>query len=173
MNLLPDTPGAYALELYLPEPQTINIGRLGEIGFPGGIYIYFGSAYGAGGINARLGRHLRAKSKRLRWHIDYLREVSSVRAYCYAGADPGIDDRVPVECSWCQALLLLPGSRAAVANFGSSDCMSACPAHLVHFPSESAHIIGGEPLLIQGDVRRMLAGAINTPLDNLVSTALI
>ncbi len=37
-----------------------------------GYYIYVGSAFGPGGVNARVSRHFR-NTKKLHWHIDYLR----------------------------------------------------------------------------------------------------
>jgi len=42
-----------------------------------GYYIYIGSAFGPGGVRARMLRHLRA-DKPKHWHIDYLRE------FCYS-----------------------------------------------------------------------------------------
>ena len=39
--------------------QPISIGRLGQQHFPIGDYFYVGSARGAGGLRARVGRHLR------------------------------------------------------------------------------------------------------------------
>jgi len=59
------------LILRLPCPATVNVGRLGRVRFPAGWYAYVGSAYGPGGLAARISRHLRP-SKPSHWHLDYL-----------------------------------------------------------------------------------------------------
>ncbi|MEO2141483.1 MAG: GIY-YIG nuclease family protein, partial [bacterium] len=61
--------GSYALVLRLPSRRRVAVGRLGEVDFPKGYYIYFGSALG--GLKARVARHLRHE-KKLHWHADYL-----------------------------------------------------------------------------------------------------
>ncbi len=63
--------GSYILIIRLNEDRRIRIGSLGEIDFKKGYYCYVGSAYGPGGIEARVKRHLRTE-KKMRWHIDYL-----------------------------------------------------------------------------------------------------
>jgi Uri superfamily endonuclease len=67
-----DGKGVYVLILYLPYRRTIQIGRLGKFNFSDGYYAYVGSAFGPGGLAARLSHHLR-RSHKPRWHIDYLR----------------------------------------------------------------------------------------------------
>ena len=52
-------PGTYALILRASTAQTIQIGRLGDLVMQPGYYIYVGSAFGPGGLAARVGRHLR------------------------------------------------------------------------------------------------------------------
>jgi Uri superfamily endonuclease len=172
MDSVPDSPGAYAIELLLSEARTITVGQLGEFNLPSGIYVYSGSAYGPGGLNARLGRHILAKSRLRRWHVDYLRAITQGRACCYIRANAGIPDEKPFECSWSQALLSVPGAAVPVQGFGASDCISTCPAHLVYFPFENLETNGGGPVLLRGEVRTVLAGAIGAPLEELVSEAL-
>ena len=65
-------PGTYALILHCPSDRPMAVGRLGVITFEKGYFIYIGSAFGAGGVLARVKRHCRT-DKRLRWHIDYVR----------------------------------------------------------------------------------------------------
>ena len=60
---------SYILVLKLHKKIIIRVGRLGEILFLPGKYLYIGS--GRKYLHARIKRHLR-KNKRLRWHIDYL-----------------------------------------------------------------------------------------------------
>ena len=74
-------PGTYALILQCDLNDRVQIGRLGEIELRPGYYIYVGSAFGPGGVKARVERHWRT-DKRKHWHIDYLREhVTPVEAW--------------------------------------------------------------------------------------------
>ncbi len=121
---LPRSPGTYVLILHLDQDRDIQVGRLGAFHFPAGFYAYPGSAYGPGGLRARLTRHV-AGGKHRHWHIDYLRQVAPVRALWLAE-----DQRQ--ECAWAQALARLPLAHQPVPGFGASDCR--CPSHLFHFP---------------------------------------
>ncbi len=53
-------PGAYLLLIDLAAPLALAIPRLGVATLAPGRYVYGGSAYGPGGLRARIGRHLRA-----------------------------------------------------------------------------------------------------------------
>jgi Uri superfamily endonuclease len=112
------------LWLYLHRSRLLSIGRLGDVRLVPGFYGYVGSAFGPGGVRARLGRHLRG-SARAHWHIDYLRTVCRAQ-----GAWMSYDGR-RLEHIWAQALLALPGARLAVPGFGATDC--GCETHLVGF----------------------------------------
>lgn len=116
-------PGSYALLLELAEPARIAIGRLGMFDFPAGGYVYTGSAHGAGGLAARVGRHLRGGGA-LRWHVDYLRVHTAARGVVGAAGR--------LECIWAQRLVA-QGGRVIAAGFGASDCRAGCRAHLVYF----------------------------------------
>ena len=61
--LLSRNPGTYALGLRLDAHSTCRIGALGEYTLQPGNYIYVGSAWGPGGLAARLSRHLRGSGK--------------------------------------------------------------------------------------------------------------
>jgi Uri superfamily endonuclease len=124
---LPSAPGTYVLLLYADRPVEISPGCLGRWKLPAGRYAYAGSARGPGGLRARVTRHLRP-DKPLRWHIDY---VTSQVPVIGVLTSPGAENR---ECACLQALLSLPGVVAIVPGFGSSDCRSGCPAHLLHLP---------------------------------------
>jgi Uri superfamily endonuclease len=117
-------PGTYVLWLQLGTSLRVRAGGLGLLHFSAGSYAYVGSAFGPGGIAARLGRHFRL-NKRQRWHIDYLRRVSDT-----PGAWVSYDD-TRHEHRWALALTALPGAQLPVAGFGSSDCR--CPSHLIWF----------------------------------------
>lgn len=127
MNLPPRDPGSYALLLALDAPQTVTAGRLGCFDFPAGNYVYCGSAFGPGGLRARLQRHARA-SGALHWHIDYLRRAARLVDWCWV-----VHERA--ECRWARALVD-QGGQVVAPGFGSSDCHSGCPSHLVYFPKE-------------------------------------
>jgi len=62
--------GLYLLLLHL-EKGSYSIGKLYTGVLPGGTYAYIGSAWGPGGLGARVSRHLSA-NKRIHWHIDWL-----------------------------------------------------------------------------------------------------
>jgi len=74
--------GTYALILSCLAEQTVQIGKLGPLSLHPGWYVYVGSAFGPGGLAARLARH-RAVEKRLRWHIDYIRAATQLEEVWY------------------------------------------------------------------------------------------
>lgn len=118
---VPTTRGAYVLEWSLGAWLQIGFGRRREIGLGPGRVRYVGSAWGAGGLAARVGRHLRPHGRRDRWHVDALTRVAR-------------PDRVGWrvggrECDIVQELLAEGWSVPAV-GFGASDC-PRCSAHLV------------------------------------------
>ena len=113
--------GAYALLIRLARPFRHQIGALGEVRLPPGAYLYLGSAYGPGGLRARLRRHLR-QEKMTHWHVDHLTKAGKV---VHVLAVPGAS-----ECDMVQCVLGPSAVRVPVAGFGSSDC-SRCPAHLL------------------------------------------
>ncbi len=116
--------GTYALVIYVPRAQPIQIGALGTFAFPRGWYLYIGSALN--GLDARIARH-RRREKKLHWHIDYLLQHARV-------VDVWIDaGGRRLECAWAQTALGLPKTKVVAPRFGSSDCH--CAAHLVCFPT--------------------------------------
>lgn len=142
---LPDVPGVYILCLRLNRSQELIIGRLGQFFFFAGDYAYIGSAFGPGGLRARLRRHLLG-SDHPHWHIDALREVAEVEGVCFAiqrmentsnrtrRQDTVKINNTSLECQWCQTLEKLPGATIPVIGFGASDCHSGCQSHLISFP---------------------------------------
>ena len=107
--------------------RRITVGRLGEQLFLPGFYAYCGSAFGPGGLKARLSHHL-CKSERPRWHIDYLKNIATGTAIWYA------TETENHEHLFAAHLTALPGAEIVISRFGASDCN--CPAHLVYFPHE-------------------------------------
>lgn len=121
---LPKEPGTYALILGLENDTTIPIGRLGQFDFPAGYYIYVGSAFGPGGLSARLRRHVTGAGRR-HWHIDYLRQGAIPLQIWFLAGPPHR------EHAWARLFEAMEEAATPVPGFGASDCR--CPAHLFHF----------------------------------------
>lgn len=114
-------PGTYALILRSYSSAEVEIGRWGRLGVePGYYYIYVGSAFGPGGVWARVSRHFR-KTKTKHWHIDYLREFVDPVCAWYSCA-PGNREH-----QWARTIAEVMKA-SAVKGFGCSDC--TCYAHL-------------------------------------------
>ncbi len=119
-------PGAYLLVVELGQSLPLDGTALAPAVLPPGCYAYCGSAYGSGGLGARIGRHLR-RGKALRWHIDQLTDAG--RILCVGWRPHG------QECALVAGLCGLPGVTVPVAGFGSSDCRR-CAAHLLAMPGD-------------------------------------
>lgn len=125
-------PGTYVLMLHVATAQTVDVGRLGTLNVRQATYAYVGSAFGPGGVHARVRRHWEGAAAP-HWHIDYLRGVARLDRVWYT-YDP--ERR---ECTWAQALRALPGAAIPMEGFGASDCR--CTTHLLawtHPPSLAA-----------------------------------
>ena len=122
-------PGTYAIVLTPEAERSIKVGRLGMLRVQAGYYIYVGSAFGPGGLKARIAHH-KSVSHRSRWHIDYLRAAAEICEVWYT-YDPG-----PREHQWAEILAAAKASTMPFPGFGSSDCN--CLTHLYHFKSKPA-----------------------------------
>ena len=115
-------PGTYALVLRCRRRAQMQIGRWGVLDIQPGCYMYVGSAFGSGGLSARISRHFR-KAKSKHWHIDYLREfVTPILAWY--NCDP-----VHLEHRWARAIAGM-AETTPIKGFGCSDCR--CQSHLFH-----------------------------------------
>jgi Uri superfamily endonuclease len=117
-------PGTYVLVLRSDGGPAIRIGRLGSLRPERGFYAYVGSAFGPGGLRARLAHHQR-RARRPRWHIDYLKRRVRPAEVWYSF------DARRVEHDWAGLLKSAPGATIPLAGFGSSDC--DCESHLFFF----------------------------------------
>jgi Uri superfamily endonuclease len=119
--------GTYLLLLQLETPLAqLAIGKLGRYDFAAGYYLYVGSAFGAGGLGARLRRHQQRDKARPHWHIDYLRPHTVLREIWSLAAAR------PLEHAWCRALQAVRGVEMPVPGFGASD--SPLATHLMYMP---------------------------------------
>jgi Uri superfamily endonuclease len=114
-------PGTYALIFSAYIEGLLKIGKLGTLQLKPGFYIYVGSAFGPGGLKARIAHHCR-KAVRPHWHIDYLGYSLHLTETWYTY------DPVHREHQWAQTLSTTRGATVPLAGFGSSDCR--CKAHL-------------------------------------------
>ena len=110
------TYSTYQLLLTLTEDITLTVGKLGNFTLVKGDYVYTGSA--KKNFQPRVDRHLQ-KTKKLRWHIDYLT------------TPPKVTVRLLRKCraNECKLNQRTAGS-IPIPGFGSSDCKAGCKAHL-------------------------------------------
>ena len=116
-------PGTYVVLFRCPAQARVQVGRWGPLTLRKGCYLYVGSAFGPGGVRARVARHCR-EDKARRWHIDYLGGFVTPLGAWYSHASQRLEHR------WALALADMPGA-VPVVRFGSSDCR--CESHLYYF----------------------------------------
>jgi Uri superfamily endonuclease len=124
---LPKATGSYALVFELTKTaDPIVIGKLGSYRIDSPmILLYCGSAFGAGGIAARVAHHL-SLPNRPHWHLDYLRPVlKPLGCVCAVGER--------LECAWAQSAGASGGSLYPIPGFGAADCRTGCLSHLIGF----------------------------------------
>lgn len=117
-------PGSYALIFKCLSRSDVKVGALGILKLEPGYYVYVGSAFGPGGVSARINHH-RQISQRPHWHLDYLRPSLQFVEYWYT------NDTRPREHQWATRFTELRGARQPFAGFGASDC--DCHTHLFRF----------------------------------------
>jgi len=122
---LPEHKGTYVLIASLPQMKRIEIGRLGRFDLIPGYYAYVGSAFGSGGLRARLGHHLESTADP-HWHIDYLLRVAHPVEIWHTTADQKLEHQ------WAELLAKAPGFRIPIPRFGSSDYHRSRLSHLFY-----------------------------------------
>ena len=122
----PSEVGAYILQIDLAEPVLVRLAGKPPTQLSAGRYYYCGSAYGPGGLRARLVRHMR-HGKSVHWHIDQLTERGAVTGAWIV--------RKGRECDLVAMLAPLP---MPVPGFGNSDC-ACCRSHLLYSPRRNIH----------------------------------
>lgn len=122
-----NSPATYALILKSSSERWIEIGKLGKCLIQPGYYVYAGSAFGPGGLKARIAHHVRI-SQRPHWHIDYLRLALPLDEVWYSY------DSEHNEHQWADAFRRLKGATLPISGFGASDCR--CKSHLLLFSTK-------------------------------------
>jgi len=115
-------PGTYAIIFKNDCTANVQIGQWGQIKIKPGYYIYVGSAFGGGGVRARVLHHYR-RNKHNHWHIDYLREFMNPGIVWYT------HEINHLEHKWANSFNKMKAI-SAIPRFGCSDCK--CYSHLFY-----------------------------------------
>ena len=122
---LPDDSGTYVLIASVAQMKRVEIGRLGAHDIVPGFYAYVGSAFGAGGLRARIGHHLESTAAP-HWHIDYLLAVAEPVEVWYTTANQKLERHL------ADLLENSRGFRVPIPRFGSSDYHRSRSSHLFY-----------------------------------------
>lgn len=125
--MITDRRGTYALILRTKKSGQLTVGRLGSLQIATGYYVYIGSAFGPGGLGARLAHHDRI-AEAPHWHMDYLRPQAEIVEIWYTSDDKSREHQ------WAENLAAYKRSSLPLPGFGASDC--ACSTHLFYFKSK-------------------------------------
>jgi len=124
MNL-PKDKGTYILIAQVLQLKRLQIGSLGDFDIIPDFYAYAGSAFGSGGLRARIGHHLESTADP-HWHIDYWLQVATPIEVWLTTVDRKL------EKDWAELLEDAPGFRVPIARFGSSDYHRSRASHLFY-----------------------------------------
>ena len=122
---LPEDKGTYILIASVSQMRRWGIGSLGKFDLIPGFYAYVGSAFGSGGLRARVGHHLAATAEP-RWHIDYLLQIASPVEVWYTTAGKKL------ELHWAEFLEAEHRFRVPIPRFGASDYHRSRRSHLFY-----------------------------------------
>ena len=120
---LTEAKGTYVLISVVAQMKRLEIGRLGACDIVPGFYAYVGSAFGAGGLRARIGHHLESTTTP-HWHIDYLLGVAEPVEVWYTRANQKLEHH------WAELLEKARHFRVPSRRFGSSDYHRSRSSHL-------------------------------------------
>jgi Uri superfamily endonuclease len=122
---LPEAKGTYILIAQVSDMKRLEIGSLGKFNILPGFYAYVGSAFGSGGLRARIGHHLESTAEP-HWHIDYLLQVAIPVEVWFTTADRKLEHH------WAEFLEDAPGFRVPIPRFGCSDYHRSRASHLFY-----------------------------------------
>jgi Uri superfamily endonuclease len=122
---LPEQEGTYILIAVAQQMKRLEIGRLGTYDVIPGFYAYVGSAFGPGGLRARIYHHLESVAEP-HWHIDYLLgHAEPVAVWCVLSSRK-------LEQGLAELLAQASGFREPIRRFGSSDYRRSRTSHLFY-----------------------------------------
>src|SRR5512135_1341930 len=130
---LPDDKGTYVLIAAVPQMKRVKVGQLGQVDIVPGFYAYVGSAFGAGGLAARIGHHLES-TVAPHWHIDYLLQVAQPLEVWYTIAHRKLEHH------WADLLEQAHQFRIPIPRFGSSDYHGSRSSHLFYLKRRPAFV---------------------------------
>jgi len=118
--------GTYTLLLTCNKPLRLRVGKIGRTLLEKGHYLYTGSAMGIGGasLERRVARH-RRRTKRRRWHVDYLTvrpEITVSHVVC-------LQSERRLECQINQQIISTLSAQPIARRAGAMDCK--CSGHLL------------------------------------------
>ena len=122
---LPQDTGTYILISSVALLKRVEIGSLGKFDIIPGFYAYVGSAFGSGGLCARIDHHLESTAEP-HWHIDYLLQVATPIEVWFTTAQRRL------ERHWAELLEDAPGFHVPIPRFGSSDYHRSRLSHLFY-----------------------------------------
>jgi Uri superfamily endonuclease len=122
---LPEAKGTYILITSVSQVRRLQVGSLGRFDLIPGFYAYVGSAFGAGGLRARIGHHL-ASAAEPHWHVDYLLQIAHPVEVWFTTAGRKLEHH------WAEFLEAAPRFRVPIRRFGSSDYHRSRLSHLFY-----------------------------------------
>lgn len=136
-QLKPHT-GTYGLIYESKSSRSIRIGKLGILKLQAGYYLYVGSAFGPGGIKARVRHHL-GESSSPHWHVDYL------KSHCHLLELWVAYSNAKCEQIWVSKLAKSKDVSIPLAGFGASDTPAV--SHLFYFKAQpQVSILAGDSI---------------------------
>ena len=122
---LPEAKGTYVLIVVVPQMKRLEIGRLGTYDLIPGFYAYVGSAFGPGGLRARIQHHLESTAQP-HWHLDYLLAFAEPVEVWYALAGRKLEQDL------AEVLERSSRWRMTIPRFGASDYHRSRTSHLFY-----------------------------------------
>lgn len=122
---LPQEKGTYVLISNVQQMKRLAVGALGDFDITPGFYAYVGSAFGSGGLAARVTHHLESTAEP-HWHIDYLLRIATPIEVWFTTADRKLEKH------WVELLENAPQFRVPIPQFGSSDYHRSRSSHLFY-----------------------------------------
>ena len=122
---LPEDKGTYLLIAQIVQMKRLKVGSLGEFDIVPGFYAYVGSAFGSGGLQARIGHHLESVAEP-HWHIDYLLQAANPVEVWFTTAERKLEHH------WAELMENASGFGVPIPRFGSSDYRRSRASHLFY-----------------------------------------